>query len=343
MSSSAGTVVFRADASPAMGGGHIVRTLALADALAERGWECTFATRPQSLATVPALDRSGHRIVSLTGSDDIASLCAALERPADWLIVDHYQLDASFHRAARDRADRIAVIDDLADRDCDCELLIDPTPGRTAAAWENLVPDDCRMLTGADYALLRPEFLHQRARALGRDGSLECRRLFVSFGFTDAGGYTLTALEEIRRAGLRVPVDVVIGRASPWQEAVVDLAQSLPYPVRIHEESANIAAVMAAADMAVGAGGGTALERCCLGLPSIVIVIAANQAANTAALAEAGAIESLGPAEGLTAKDMAAAVQALCADGGRRSAMSAAAAALCDGLGTERVCEALCR
>ncbi|MEX2525584.1 MAG: UDP-2,4-diacetamido-2,4,6-trideoxy-beta-L-altropyranose hydrolase [Gammaproteobacteria bacterium] len=333
--------VFRADAAAGIGGGHVIRSLALADALAGNGWTCVFATCPESLETVPALGASGHRIISLAGADDTESIDTALDARADWLIVDHYGLDALFHRAARDWAERIAVIDDLADRRCDCDVLIDPTPGRTAAAWENRAPADCRLLTGPDYALLRPEFQRQRERALSREESSECRRLFVSFGFTDAGGHTLTALEGIRRAGLRVPVDVVIGRASIWREVILDLAVTLPYPVRIHEESANIAAIMAAADMAVGAGGGTALERCCLGLPSIVIVIAANQAANTSALAQAGAVESLGSAEGLTAQDVAAAVRALCADGKRRSAMAAAARGICDGRGIQRIIQEL--
>ena len=155
-----GLAVFRADASPTMGGGHVMRCLTLADALRDAGWSCAFATAAESSAMVPALARSGHATIDIA-SDDAGELGACVGH-ADLLIVDHYGLGAVFEGRARDWAGQVLVIDDLPNRPHDCDLLLDQTAGRGAGDYAGMVPDHCRLLLGADHALLRPQFLSAR-------------------------------------------------------------------------------------------------------------------------------------------------------------------------------------
>ncbi|MBY0431842.1 MAG: hypothetical protein K2Q10_11635, partial [Rhodospirillales bacterium] len=109
------TAVFRADAEPAIGGGHVMRCLTLADALAARGWRCHFACRPGTPEMVLALAASGHAVVPLADPSP-AALAARWPAGCGLLVVDNYGLDAAYERACRPWAGRILVFDDLADR-----------------------------------------------------------------------------------------------------------------------------------------------------------------------------------------------------------------------------------
>jgi len=339
------TAVFRADASPEIGGGHIVRCLALADALAERGWRCGFAVGARSLETVPALGRAGHavQILDMEEAGEPLALADHWPEAADWLIVDHYGRDAALESACRPWARNILVIDDLADRDHDCDILLDQTLGRQAADYVDRVAKDCRLLLGPDYALLRPAFSAQRAAALARrEKGGGIRRILVSMGASDPHSVTPVVLEGIARSGSEAEIDVVLGAAAPALAEVQGLTRRMPQTARLHIDAQNMAELMAEADLAIGAGGTTCWERCCLGLPSLLLVLAENQEAITAALVRAGAARRVG--NGTTAPDaesVAAATRAFADDeiGQRQSALMARQ--LVDGRGVERVVEIL--
>jgi UDP-2,4-diacetamido-2,4,6-trideoxy-beta-L-altropyranose hydrolase len=340
----AGVVVFRTDASPAIGGGHVVRCLALAQGLRELGWRCVFAVRAPTMATVPALAHAGHSIVELRGDvrDEARELGSHLAGDAEWLGVDHYERGRTFEHEVRARVRRVLVVDDVPARAHDCELLLDQTPGREADDYRPWVPERCRLLLGPRYALLRPQFAAARTTALARRTETKSiQRILVSFGATDRHGRALIALEGIRRAGLRVAVDVTLGRGSPHAAAVHEAAERSPLQVTVREDAPDMAALMERADLAVGAAGSTAWERCCLGLPSVVSVEADNQRDIATALERAGAALAVGESESPTPEVVAEALSLLARDGDRLAAMSAAAARICDGRGAERVAEIL--
>lgn len=312
--------VFRADASAELGGGHVVRCLALGAALAEVGWRCDFAVLPGTRETVPALERSGILTVVLGGADEAEALRERWPDGVDWLIVDHYERDAAFERACRPWARRVMAIDDVPGRPHGCDVLLDQTLGRRREDYEALVPVVCRTLLGPEFALLRPEFAAARPAALTRRaGADTVRRIVVSFGLTDAHGLTRRARQGIALAGLDIEVDVAAGSAS----------------------AAEMANAMARSDVAIGAAGGTSWERCCLGLPSLLVVAAENQRMIAEALARAGAAAVIGLHADVAAKDIARAVAELAADGGRRRKMGECAARVCDGAGAARVREVL--
>jgi UDP-2,4-diacetamido-2,4,6-trideoxy-beta-L-altropyranose hydrolase len=328
-------VIFRADAAPALGGGHVQRCLALAETLIEAGWRTGFAFRGETLKTVPALAASPHRLLPLEGAekDEVAQLSANVGGRCDLLVVDHYGRGVDFEMAGRQLGGRIMVIEDRPGRRHDCDLLLDPTPGREAADYRDLVPNGCTLLLGPSYALLSPQFAKVRAAALSRSRRAVPKRIFVSMGMTDPRNFTEPVLQGIAAGSAGLSVDVVIGSAAPHLAGLRRLIDNLKLDARLHLDADNVAELMGAADLAVGAAGSSSFERCCLGLPSLVVVVADNQRDIAAGLD--GAAELLGLDD--LAGAVAAGIKRLCADANVRVAMAKAAAALCDGRGAARV------
>lgn len=327
---------FRCDASPQIGSGHVYRCLTLADALLVRGWRCTFLSAPGSEIIVPAL------------ADEKYNLARAplFDLKADVLVVDHYGLDADFESSCRGWAQKILVLDDLADRRHDCDILIDQTHGRLAADYESLVPSGCAVLTGARHALLRPQFAALRAETLARrekpiDGQ---PRILVFLGSTNMNNATEKMLEALGAFSM-VPlqIDVVLGAQAQGADRVISLALKFSHEkfhtVHCHENVKDMATLMAAADLAVGAGGTTSWERCCLGLPSLLVEIADNQNLIAANLDKAGAVLDLGRIADFRPEALHGALKTLLNDAGALIKMIERAAAICDGRGAERVAD----
>ncbi len=326
--------VFRADAGPRLGSGHAMRCLTLADALAGRGWRCIFVCTPETVATVPALRR--HRIMHPADPDAPGDL-----PPGELLVVDHYGLGAAYEGGARRRAGRILVIDDLAEGRHDADLLLNQNLGREAGEYAGLVPPDCRLLLGPHWALLRPQFAAARPAALARRRKEPTlRRVLVALGGTDPDNATGVALAALARLGMEeTAIEVVLGPKAPHLEAVRAQAAAMP-GARVHTGVEDMAALTAVADLAIGAAGGSAWERCCLGLPSVMLVLADNQEPIARALAAAGAADVAGRAGAVDTAALADAVAALRPSRPRRE-MAERAAAVCDGNGAGRVVEAV--
>ncbi|MEX0803124.1 MAG: UDP-2,4-diacetamido-2,4,6-trideoxy-beta-L-altropyranose hydrolase, partial [Candidatus Binatia bacterium] len=332
--------LFRADAAPTMGGGHVQRCLALADAFAELGWRCGFACREGTIETVPALKSSPHDFVALRGTaeDEAAELKALVRSPCDLLVVDHYGRDRAFETACRSFVKRILALDDQPCRVHDCDSLLDATPGRMAAEYEELVPADCTQLLGADFALLRRQFAACRPSVLARrQRKHPVERLLVSIGTTDPQNLTAIVLRGVAESGVSVPVDVVLGSAAPHLEATRRLIATLDIDARLHVDVADMAQLMSEADLAIGACGYSSFERCCLGLPTLAVLAAENQRPYWKALTATGAIERIGEGGELTPERVAASLRILAADHERRMTMSRKSAAVCDGRGARRV------
>lgn len=334
-------VAFRVDASPGLGSGHVVRCLALAEALVARGARCAFLARAMPAPLAAAIRGAGHELVPLVveapwtvpeGSWPAAvqavdaRACAPALDGADWLVVDHYGLDARFERQA---PVPVLAIDDLG-RAHDCALLHDPAPH---ADPEGFYAGTCAgaRLIGPAFALLRPAFAAERARLRRKPGPVT--RLLVFMGGLDDRGATRRALEAIERAGLgAVAVDVVVGSLHPQRAALAAHTGTRP-GWTLHVDTPDMAALMARADLALGAGGSATWERLALGLPTIAVRIAANQ---DRILAEGERLGILLRAENQV-EAMAPALAALAADATARWEMTERALALCDGRGAERV------
>jgi UDP-2,4-diacetamido-2,4,6-trideoxy-beta-L-altropyranose hydrolase len=335
-------VLFVADAGPEIGGGHVMRCLTLARALGEHGAACAFAAPPavERILDVFADEQVERAPVRAPDPGPLVEDLAGASERFEGFVFDSFRLDAEAHQSiARDRP--ALAIDNLADRPLACDLLMEPDPGRDARDYEGLVPPACRLLLGPDYALVRPQFEALRPQALARRKMKgPVARVLVSMGLTDVGGITARVVDRMLPRLGEARLDVVLGPDAPSLQRLYELSRRDPR-VQLMVEVKDMASLMAQADFAVGAGGSSIWERCVLGLPSLLVVLADNQAAVGAWLERHAAAE-LADAR---APDFDAAFDrgftGLMRSADRRSRLARASAELCDGKGAGRVAEAL--
>jgi len=336
------TAIFRADASPAIGGGHVTRCLTLADALATRGWRCAFAVSAETALTVPHLKRTQHGVHVLPAGReaDSTALWCFVDDGCSLLVIDHYGLGTSYEASCRSLARQILVIDDLANRPHDCDILLDQNFGRKCLDYEALVPARALVLVGAPFALLRPEFAAARPAALARRRpGIPVQRILISLGLTDLGGITTRVVRAALDARTGATLDVVLsGRAEslPYLRSL----ESVSHNVVLHVDSSNMSQLMINADLAIGAAGATSWERCCLGLPTILIALADNQRFVARSLAEAGSVKLLENTDGFELA-LTITLRDLWQSEKTRLTLARAAARTIDGNGAERVADAI--
>ncbi|HEX6592501.1 MAG TPA: UDP-2,4-diacetamido-2,4,6-trideoxy-beta-L-altropyranose hydrolase [Moraxellaceae bacterium] len=353
------SVVFRTDASARIGSGHVMRCLTLATALRATGAQCRFICRAHSGHLAAVIRQQGFACDLLPAPDEEAvagnysswlgttpardaEQCAALLAGAavHWLVVDHYALDAAWESALRAHCRQLLVIDDLANRAHDCDLLLDQNLGREAAAYAPLLPAHARCLTGPHHALLRPEFARHRDASLARRHAPSLRRLLVTMGGTDPDNITALVLDILSRCALPADshVTVVMGATAAGLPRVRQLAPTLPWPCEVRVNETDMAGLNSACDLVIGAAGSSVWERCCLGVPSALAILADNQQRIAQALAQAGGCWYLGPPT-----DLADTLPAMLATAtpGALTAMSRQAAQITDGQGTARVIAAM--
>ena len=336
-------VAIRTDASSRIGSGHVRRCKTLADELRRRGASVRFVCREHPGDLIPLLSNAGYCVAVLPAVDagqaaDADATISALHGFApDWLVVDHYGLDEEWESRLRDHVGRVFVIDDLANRRHACDALLDQNwfGAATDRRYDDFVPVRCRLLLGPRYALLHPLFAQLRRSPPPRDGVM--RRLLVFFGAVDSCNQTVAVLHALRAQEFAgIGVDVVVGHANRHATDIEAMVQGR-VGAALHRDLPNLAGLMAGADVMAGAGGATTWERCCLGLPAVVISIAENQKRLTAALGAAGVQYSLGDGSSVTVVDWVRALHELRSSPDRVRAYSTAASRLTDGLGVLRM------
>lgn len=331
---------FRADASSTIGTGHVVRCATLADELQLRGARVVFFCREAPGHMCGWLEDKGYEVRRLPGPassppQEIRHMHAALGAERfDWLVVDHYGLDATWERAMAPLGGARFVIDDIF-RVHDCEALLDQNVLDESTAYSDLVPKHCRQLVGPRYGLLRPEFAIARQVRRHRAGTLD--KILVSFGGTDPSNETAGAIEGFLRSSLiHAQATVVLGRGNTRRS---DIRQQYvnSHRIRFIDHCDDMAVLMDWADIAIGAGGSTSWERCCMGLPTIAVEVAENQHTAVRALSLHGAILAI---DNITVVDNA--LNMLHKNADLLIQMSQQAENLVDGLGTLRVADVLC-
>jgi UDP-2,4-diacetamido-2,4,6-trideoxy-beta-L-altropyranose hydrolase len=325
--------VFRCDASPAIGGGHVSRCLAFADALDAAGWRVAFASTTETLCMMPGIAAGNFTAHEIDGAaeDEPTKLRALLPGGADLLIVDHYQRDIYFEAACRGWARRIAVFDDATARHHDCDVLIDAA-AEDPLVYAGGVPDQARLLLGPAFGLVRRAFVVRRAEALQRRDGRPVTNILVSFGATDPLNVTpamLEALASIEGVSINVALS---SRAAHLDDVYRKLCGRMQLVL-----DADMPDLMTTADLAIGAAGASAYERAVLGLPSIVLLVAENQRGIVKVMERAGAIACVGANDVGSPDRLREVTLQLCGDADVRIAMAKAAAALLDGRAWQRL------
>lgn len=361
-------IVFRTDASLEIGTGHVMRCLTLADALRERGADCYFICRTQSGDLHELIQRRGYVLHSLPPihptpdgrgkednaatdlphaawlqtdqqSDALETLARLDELDPDWLVVDHYGIDTRWERKIQSRVQRLMVIDDLADRHHDCDLLLDHNLGRKSNSYTGLVPPTCKLLMGEKYALLRPEFAELRGASLKRREARSMDSLLISMGGIDKANDSSTVLTALKTCPLPpgCKITIVVGVGCPWLPQVEQLAATLPWETKILVDTHEMARIMSQSDFAIGGGGVTGLERICLGLPSIMLETADNQKNALASFRKYGLAVTAPGFQYLSKDEKIRTIERLFRNALDDGGVTYAFDSVCDGLGSERV------
>ena len=320
--------VIRVDSSAQIGSGHLMRCLTLARQLcSKRGAEVMFVCRELPGNLITLVREQGFQIAVLpcvevdenlegyaawlmvTQTRDAEETIAVLPSGVDLLVVDSYAIDRQWEQKLRPFVKEIFVIDDLANRPHDCDVLLDQNfhPDGGANVYKGLVPEHCRMLIGPRHALLREEFYEARSHLRSRTG--EIKQILVFYGGADLTDETSKAVRALVKlhGKMRFTADIIVGRSNPHAEAVRQLCEKYDY-LQYHFQVRNMAEYMAGADLMLGAGGTTTWERCYLGLPAIVTSIADNQHEGSRIFAEAGYNFYLGRAEDVLEDDIESAI-----------------------------------
>jgi len=279
-----------------------MRLLTLAKEAIAREWAVCFATRNPTDSIIKLIQKSGHEVRILTSQDQQPAvednlllhgdwLSVSQETDAtetlqiiqefnpDWIIVDHYAIDAKWHQLVKRQCKKILVIDDLADRTIDCTILLNQNLGAIQSEYQKYSLSDCVFLIGPDYALLRQEFRDWRKYSLNRRFTGKIKKILVTMGGVDASNHTLSALMELETSkySLGCEFTVVVGSSYPYKAKLDEYIKASKLSIKVMMNVSNMAEIMANSDLCIGASGSSSWERCCLCLPTVTLVIAENQ------------------------------------------------------------------
>jgi len=300
-------VVFRVDASLQIGSGHIMRCLTLAEALTKQGKKVVFVCRELEGNLIDYIQAKGFDVSILpvmhstnevtrpanskktlfhsswlgTTQQKDAEQCRPIleEIQPDWLVVDHYAIDQAWQVSLKGTYQKLIVFDDLADRKHQCDILLDQTFNRKKQDYISLVPEDCSLLLGSKYALLRPEFFNWRSHSLKRRQHSDVKNLLITMGGVDINNVSAQLIELLKSCEIvkKLHITVVLGEKAPHVEVLKKMTQTTGLNITVISNVNNMAELMANMDVCIGAAGSTSWERCCLGLPTLMVVLAENQ------------------------------------------------------------------
>jgi UDP-2,4-diacetamido-2,4,6-trideoxy-beta-L-altropyranose hydrolase len=359
-------VLIRVDASHTIGTGHVMRCLTLANVLKAKGVEIIFVCREHKGHLCVYLEEQGFSVSRLTNDDkkrskvkianvpehaawlntswqnDAEQTCGiidALDIKPDWIIVDHYALDYRWETVLRDKIKKLMVIDDLAGRQHNCDILLDQNLiVDYLTRYKDKVSSDSRLMLGTEYALLQPDYMELHDRIPPRSGQV--KRLLVFFGGADIENLTGQVTNIFRRIDrMDIHLDVVLTSNNPYKDTLCQQVKDIEN-IHIYSGLSTLAPLMAKADLAIGASGATSWERCCLGLPSLVISLAENQIPIAKEMHRSGLIKWLGHKDEIDQNIIEGALRDII-DKGLDNDWSVKCKMIVDGMGAYRVCNVM--
>jgi UDP-2,4-diacetamido-2,4,6-trideoxy-beta-L-altropyranose hydrolase len=321
-------VAIRVDSSIYIGTGHVVRCLSLADRLREKKVDIVFICRNIPGNRIDFIKDKGYRCLTLTEShnhnipnrlqpkvlwkyDAKETMRLLSDEHLDWIIVDHYKLDYLWHKKMRGCCRNVMVIDDLANRKLDCDILLDQNYCDSFEnRYDQLVPKHCRKFLGPRGLILRDEFIKLQGRS-NKDKSA-IKRVMLFFGGSDNSHETIKTIKILPFiSDLNLNVDVILGANNSDTREIINFCQDID-KVSIYIQTDNMAEIMSVADLVIIAGGSTVWEACCIGVPAYTVITAENQNDIISYLGKMNIVNNLGLSKNLTSEDMLKAIKYAC-------------------------------
>ncbi len=343
-------IFFRVDSSHEIGIGHVMRCLALADGFPSEKWQCQFICKSHSGNIKQIIESRGYvvkemkldpsfigaeiydRWVGSSQEYDANECLKYIDHTGDFLVLDHYGLDVVWEKLLTPKVEKLIVIDDLANRPHDCDLLIDSKYGRLNTEYKNHTRDSTKLLMGSKYCILRKEFseLINKAKEK-RKLTKTIKNVLISFGGTDPLNYSELIVDLMMNKIRNLTLDIVIGS---HHKSLPKFKSINKKNINLHIDTNEMASLILNSDFSIGGYGGSSWERCCLGLPSFGLVSAKNQIEIAHSLDDYGASKCINESEIFEELN-----SVLSNDGDFSwwSEMSQKAFNLCDGKGVDRI------
>lgn len=335
------TLLFRADADGQTGSGHVMRSLAIAEAAASMGMACRFAMQACPDGLRSRLRRAGFETDALpAGGAPDAFLDLIRGTAPVAVIIDGYHFNESYRSAVRSAGRPVLAMDDLmGSHVLHADLVVNANPAASPGDYTGRA-GKARLLLGLEYAALRKEFRQAAQRPF--PALADRQRLLITIGASDPLRLSLALAETLMDIlPDRVTIDLVLGAAHPHSEACERLRERNPSRLTLHINADNMAELMRGAGLAVSAAGSTVLELAAMAVPGILLVTAENQAPALVVHSALGWCRGLDARSGDRRQEIAALAKALWNDVAARRAMAAKAADLVDGKGAGRILAAL--
>lgn len=339
-------VIFRIELTISSGGGHYTRCITLAKSLQLLSFDILFIISSDLSHVQKNTEALGFKCITINPSPvlDDASLTSRIlmsySGRAIALIIDHYDIDFEWISSVRPYCTKVVVIDDLANRKLDCDLLVNQVHNSDISDYRLIVPQDCQLLLGSNYTLLRPEFLANRMILLSKKPPTRVQKIHLLFGAGDP--MSLCAIYACNILDTFADVELVIN--SSQHSSQLELLNSISNASgRVHHivDSTDIAADMSQCQFAVGTPGMSTWERACLGIPSIQIGSSLNQVEIMRELDRSKICHWFGMAKDVRMDCFLKKLKVLLGDDQWRSEVRQSCLRAVDGKGTKRVSTAI--
>ncbi|MCL5958546.1 MAG: UDP-2,4-diacetamido-2,4,6-trideoxy-beta-L-altropyranose hydrolase [Chloroflexi bacterium] len=338
------TVLFRLEANPQIGIGHLQRCLSLAVALHRLGTSCVFLANADPIVQKRVAD-SGFKAERMNGSEpgtdeDLGLVLTMANRhQGEVIVVDSYRVGADYLQGLREAGLIVVAVDDLAVHPFPCQIVVNGSAGAQDLPYVSSSPDT-RFLLGSEHILLRPEFWDVPPR-MTRE---VVKNILVILGGADSHNLMPRLLAMLDDLAPWFGVTAVIGPFFANRDEVEMVAKRCRKPVRRVEAPDSVRDLMLEADLAISAGGQTLYELAASGTPTVAVQVADNQSSNLRGLAAEGVLQFAGSVEdaGLVGR-VGAAIGELIGNSSARARMSRTGQRLVDGRGAIRLAETIIR
>ena len=334
------TLLIRADASPQIGSGHVMRCLALAQAWLQTDGQVTFLMCPTATILETRLKAEGIQVAHLSvppgsGEDAEQTIAQAQALGASWVVVDGYQFDADYQRVIKASGLRLLFIDDYGHANHYwADLVLNQNVYAHEGLYTNREPYT-QLLLGTRYALLRKEFWSWQGWK--RQIPPVARKVLVTLGGGDPDNVTLKVILALQQVEVEeLEVVVVVGGSNPHYEELLAIVQNSGVSITLQRNVTNMPELMAWADVAISGGGSTCWELAFMGLPSLILILADNQQEVADKLDALGVVINLGWHSGFESKRLTEVMERLLRLDNLRQKMSCTAQTLVDGEGSDR-------
>jgi len=338
------SLIFRVDASPDIGTGHLMRCMALGQTWKDAGGNVIFITACQNNALLQRLRAEDFDIHLIPDSypntsDWIHTKNIISNYSNAWIILDGYHFDENYQIRIKELGNKLFLIDDTAHLDrYYADIMLN----------QNLHADELnyhcepytKLLLGTKYVLLRKQFM--RWQGWRRKIPDIAHKVLITLGGSDPSNQTLKIIRALQKVDIRgLEVVVVVGASNPHFREIQSTTRNSRFVIRLIRNATDMPELMAWADIAVSAGGSTSWELAFMGLPALLIVLAENQRRSAKLLAERKVFLGLGEGQNVKVQDIAQALKNVLQNCEIRKKLSQKEHLLVDGMGVERIIKIL--